>query len=121
MSNIKKLTFSVNQSRRVIRAAENKKIEPKELLKGYELMVNTLFKHWKEEYAETMEIDFQTFFYEIMKYAEVKYRLEKTKSDLKKIKEMSELLNEAIEEYKEDYTILKAIEDSLRNMGVEWV
>ncbi|MHA1302648.1 MAG: hypothetical protein ACTSQE_05835 [Candidatus Heimdallarchaeaceae archaeon] len=121
MKKIKKLTFNVNQSRRIIRSAESHKTEPKELLKIYQDIVDSIYEAWSERYEEEGEVDFQTFFLALMKYAEVVHRLEKSKNEMKEIRKMANLLNEAIEEYKTDYQMLVSIENSLKNLGVEWV
>ncbi len=110
MKQIKQLTFNITQSRRIKNYSQKNNIPEKELLARYQSAMHVIFLAWKKNQELNPDLPFRTFFLDIMKYAEFVFRLKERKVDLVKITEHVEILEDAIEEYKQDYNKLIGIE-----------
>ncbi len=114
MKKIKQLTFNITQSRRIKNYAQKKNIPEKVLLARYRDVMHSIYKAWVKNQQETPELQFRTFFLDIMKQAEFAFRLEERKEQLIVIKNHVEILEDAIEEYKEDYAKIIKIEQAVK-------
>ena len=79
MKKIKQLTFNITQSRRIKNYAQKKNIPEKVLLARYRDVMHSIYKAWVKNQQETPELQFRTFFLDIMKQAEFAFRLEERK------------------------------------------
>ena len=109
MKKIKQLQFDITGSRRIRNYVDQRKLKEKIVLERMKNAVEIIYSAWKKNYAES-EISFFEFFKAVMKYAEFAHRLEQRKDELKRIESHVEILQEAIEEYEEDYNYIRKLE-----------
>lgn len=114
MKRIKQLTFNITQSRRIKNYAQKNNIPEKVLLARYREVMHRIYKAWVKNRQENPELQFRTFFLDIMKQAEFAFRLEERKEQLILIKNHVEILEDALEEYKEDYAKIIKIEQVVK-------
>ena len=115
MKHIKQLTFNITQSRRIKNYSQKNNIPEKELLAKYRVIMDIVYSAWMKNREMDPDLQFRTFFLDIMKYAEFAFRLEVRKEDLVKITEHVDILEGAIEEYKQDYAKLIKIEEVVKD------
>ena len=115
MKHIKQLTFNITQSRRIKNYSQKNNIPEKELLAKYRVIMDIVYSAWMKNREINPDLQFRTFFLNIMKYAEFAFRLEVRKEDLVKITEHVEILEGAIEEYNQDYAKLIKIEEVVKD------
>jgi len=114
MKKIKQLTFNITQSRRIKNYAQKNDLHEKVLLAKYKDIMHNIYKAWVKNLQENPELQFRTFFLDIMKYAEFTSRLKERKEDLIKIKNHVGILEDAIKEYKQDYAKIINIEQIVK-------
>ena len=115
MKHIKQLTFNITQSRRIKNYSQKNNIPEKELLAKYRVIMDIVYSAWMKNREINPDLQFRTFFLNIMKYAEFAFRLDMRKEDLVKITEHVEILEGAIEEYNQDYAKLIKIEEVVKD------
>ncbi len=115
MKHIKQLTFNITQSRRIKNYSQKNNIPEKELLAKYRVIMDIVYSAWMKNREINPDLQFRTFFLNIMKYAEFAFRLDVRKEDLVKITEHVEILEGAIEEYNQDYAKLIKIEEVVKD------
>ena len=115
MKHIKQLTFNITQSRRIKNYSQKNNIPEKELLAKYRVIMDIVYGAWMKNREINPDLQFRTFFLNIMKYAEFAFRLDVRKEDLVKITEHVEILEGAIEEYNQDYAKLIKIEEVVKD------
>ena len=113
MKRIKQLTFNITQSRRIKNYAQKNNIPEKVLLARYRDVMHIIYKAWVKNQQEKPELQFRDFFLDIMKHAEFAFRLKEREEQLIIIKNHVEILEDAIEEYKEDYAKIIKIEQAV--------
>jgi len=114
MKRIKQLTFNITQSRRIKNYAQKNNIPEKSLLARYQDVMHSIYKAWVKNQQENPELQFRVFFLNIMKQAEFAFRLEERKEQITIIKNHVEILEDALEEYKEDYAKIIKIEQIVK-------
>ena len=115
MKQIKQLTFNITQSRRIKNYSQKNNIPEKELLERYRSVMHIILHAWMKNRETNPELSFRAFFLEVMKFAEFESRLKERREDLVKITDHVEILEGAIDEYKEDYSKLIKIENIVKN------
>jgi len=114
MKKIKQLTFNITQSRRIKNYAQKNNIPEKLLLARYRDLMHSIYKAWVKNHHENPELQFREFFLDIMKHAEFAFRLKEREEQLVIIKDHVKILEDAIEEYKEDYAKIIKIEQAVK-------
>ncbi len=114
MKQIKQLTFNITQSRRIKNYAQKKNIPEKSLLVRYRDVMHSIYKAWVKNQQENPELQFREFFLDIVKHAEFAFRLKEREEQLIIIKNHVEILEDAIEEYKEDYAKISKIQQIVK-------
>ena len=114
MKHIKQLTFDITQSRRIKNFAQKKKIPEKKVLSTFQNIIHVIYQAWKRNYGDSSSISFRDYFMNVMKFAEIEFRMHERQEEMKTITNHVEILRDALEEYERDYHKFINIEKTVK-------